>query len=291
MSAPGPAPPAPATTLKCACADLWAQPAVQLLAGPALRPGGRALTARLVERVGLGPGARVLDVVSGTGATLRELAGRGITAVGVDYSRVLAAQAADGSSVAVGDAEALPFAPGSFDAVLVECVLSALPDKPAALAEVRRVLGGGGAAVVTDVVVAGPLPEPLRTVAAWAACVGGALPAEGYEALLSDAGFTTWHREDASAALRALVDQAERRLAMLRGALAVGLLPDLGAGGPAPVPSPVLGPDPGLELGLALGLDVELPAGDLAALAALVFGQVRAAIDRRQLGYVALVSS
>jgi malonyl-CoA O-methyltransferase len=50
--------------------------------------------------------------------------------------------------LAVGDAEALPFAGGSFDLVLSTSTFQWLPRLDAALAEVRRVLAPGGAFVL-----------------------------------------------------------------------------------------------------------------------------------------------
>lgn len=266
--------PQQARTIKCTCADLWSHPIAQLLAGPALRPGGRELTRTVLARTGLEPGARVLDVGSGTGATLAELGAHGFAGYGVDYSRVLAAQAVEVRPAVVGDAEALPYRDGAFGAVLAECVLSAVPDKDAALEEARRVLATDGSVILADMVVEAKLPEPLQSVAAWAACVGGALSGDGYEALLRAHGFVPSYRDDASGALSALVDQAERRLAMLRGAIGVGLLEHAEA---------LVGPD--LER-----LGVPTSADGLAALSEVLFAQVRAAVAQRQLGYVAFVA-
>ena len=266
--------PAASVALKCACAELWSHPMAQLLAGPALRPGGRALTRELLDTLALVPGARGLDIGSGTGATLGELGDAGVQAFGLDYSTALAAQAADAGPLAVGDAESLPYAGRSFDAVFVECVLSAVPDKPAALGECRRVLAPGGRLVVTDVTVRGEFPEPLRTLAAWAACVGGACSVPGYCDLLRAAGFTVTSADDRTLALRDLVDQAERRLAMLRGALGVGLLEQA----ESLVSSELT------RYGLP-----HAPDG-LAALADVLFTQVRRAIDAGDLGYAAFVA-
>jgi SAM-dependent methyltransferase len=261
------------SALKCACADLWSHPMAQLLVGPALRPGGRALTRRLIGRLALAPGARALDVGSGTGATLAELTDAGVRAFGVDYSASLAAQAAEVAPVVVGDAESLPYPPGVFDAVFVECVLSAVPDKPAALRECRRVLAPGGRLVVTDVTVRGSFPEPLQALAAWAACVGGASSIETYHALLHEAGFVVDETADATCGLRELVDQAERRLAMLRGALSVGLLEDAEM----------------LVVGEFARYGLHVTPDGLDALADVLFAQVRGAIDAGDLGYASFV--
>jgi SAM-dependent methyltransferase len=274
VTVPAPSLPDAPVALKCACADLWSHPMAQLLAGPALRPGGRSLTRSLISDLALSPDAWALDVGSGTGATLAELAEAGVHGFGVDYSAALATQAVESGPVAVGDAELLPYRTDIFDVVFVECVLSAVPDKPAALRECARVLAPGGRLVVTDVIVRGAFPEPLRTLAAWAACVGGACSPETYLALLRDAGFAIERADDATAGLQDLVDQAERRLAMLRGALSVGLLEH--------AESLVSG-----ELaryGLPVGPDA------LAALAEMLFTQVRGSIDAGDLGYASFVA-
>jgi arsenite methyltransferase len=263
-----------ATGVKCACADLWSHPLAQLLAGPTLRPGGRELTRQLLGTLGLRAGARALDVGSGTGASLAELREQRLRAFGIDYSRDLAAQAAEQSPVTVGDAELLPFAAASFDAVLAECVLSALPDKHAALQEIHRVLTRHGSLVLTDMTVDGRLPEPLDSVASWVACVGGACSTEGYRSLLREHGFAIDVHEDASAALVSLVDQAARRFAMLQGAMGVGLVEEAWS-----------------RFGGQLdGVGLSLSAGGLSELAGTLFAQVRAAIDGRELGYLAITA-
>ena len=131
MSTALPAPPLDADAFKCTCTEWWGHPAVQLLVGDALRPGGAELTARLLDGLELAPGSRSLDVGSGAGVTLEVMSDRGLLAFGVDYGSALADQAARYRPTSVGDGESLPFASGSFDLVTMECVLSALPDKPA----------------------------------------------------------------------------------------------------------------------------------------------------------------
>jgi len=103
---------------------------------------------RLVELAGIAPGARVLDVATGRGAALlpaAERAGRSGCAVGTDFSagmvRATAAQArhdrAGNIHLAQAEAERLPFACGSFDAILCGHAIFYFP---AAAAEFYRVL-------------------------------------------------------------------------------------------------------------------------------------------------------
>lgn len=119
------------------------------------RPGGLELTGRLLAAVALPPGAAVLDVGCGAGATVAHLADEhGLRATGVDSCEASVARASrdrpDRDFVA-GRAERLPFPDASFDAVLFECVLSTLPDPGGALGEALRVLRPGGVVLVGDV--------------------------------------------------------------------------------------------------------------------------------------------
>lgn len=128
-----PGPPTGGTELKCQCADLWAHPAAQLLLGESLRPGGAALTSRLLYLAALPEGALVVDIGCGPGSTLALASERGLRPVGVDYSPALAREAGARSDVTaiVGDGERLPLRDGVAEAVTIECVLSAVPDKRA----------------------------------------------------------------------------------------------------------------------------------------------------------------
>jgi len=58
------------------------------------------------------------------------------------------------------------------------------------LAEVFRVLKPGGRCAVSDVVVGGEVPAPIRrNVELWIGCVAGALEEQGYRDKLARAGF------------------------------------------------------------------------------------------------------
>jgi len=220
----------PDSFVKSCCADVWSHPGVRLLFGQALRPGGTGLTGHALELLGLPVAARVLDLGSGPGATLTLLKERGMRPVGADYSRALAAEAAAVAPSVAADAERPPFRSRSMDAVFMECVLSAVPDKRAALGEVVRLLRPGGLFALSDVVVEGPLAPPLDSFAGWLACAAGALPAEGYAALLDDAALAIEVREDHRASMSAMLAQVARRLALIRGSIRAGVV-DAGAAG------------------------------------------------------------
>jgi 2-polyprenyl-6-hydroxyphenyl methylase/3-demethylubiquinone-9 3-methyltransferase len=109
-------------------------------------------------------GRLVLDAGCGGGLVARELAAAGARVVGVDRSlgslgvarRAAGRRGPDPEGVprslgsfhpAQGRLERLPFAGASFDAVVAADVLEHLPDLPAAVAELARVLAPGGSLV------------------------------------------------------------------------------------------------------------------------------------------------
>jgi ubiquinone/menaquinone biosynthesis C-methylase UbiE len=216
--------------VKRCCAAVYAHPGVRWLLGDELHPGGQATTKRALELTGVGPGSQLLDIASGAGDSsllaAREL---GCIVTGIDYGEAAvnaAAQAAvtagvgDRVAFRVGDAEALPFANGSFDAALCECSLCTFPDKPRALAEVHRVLRPGGRVVIADVVADHDrLPPALRAPLATVACIGAALSREHLLQLLASSGFsvvaTEYCTQDAA-------EMAERVYDRLRGARILG---------------------------------------------------------------------
>lgn len=102
---------------------------------------------RVLDAARVARGARVLDVACGTGILARHAAERGAAATGVDVNPGMLAVARRHRPELEwreGRAEALPFAPASFDAVLCQFGLMFFEDRLAALREMRRVLRPGG---------------------------------------------------------------------------------------------------------------------------------------------------
>lgn len=109
----------------------------------------------LLDIVGITPGARVLDVASGTGVVARLAASRAGDSgrvVASDSSGPMLAHAAtipvEAGSASIEFVEAvateLPLLDAAFDVVLCQQGMPFFADRPAAAAEMRRVLGSGG---------------------------------------------------------------------------------------------------------------------------------------------------
>jgi SAM-dependent methyltransferase len=101
----------------------------------------------LLEAAGVGAGMRVLDVATGPGHVAAAAAALGAEPVGVDIAEGMLAVARREHprlDFRSGDAEALPFADSSFDAVVGAFVLNHLPRPEVAAAELARVLASGG---------------------------------------------------------------------------------------------------------------------------------------------------
>ena len=100
----------------------------------------------ILTLAGLSPGMRVLDAGCGNGLYLRGLRDRGVTAVGCDLSAGML-RAAGYPALLNADITALPLRDGAVDAALAIHMLYHVPDRPAAIRELRRVVAPGGACV------------------------------------------------------------------------------------------------------------------------------------------------
>ena len=126
--------------------------------------------------VAAGPGMRVLDLAAGTGTSSAGYAADGADVVACDFSTGMVAEGRrrhPGIAFVAGDATALPFADGSFDAVTISYGLRNVQDTVGALKEMARVTRPGGRLVVAE--FSTPARRPLRSV--YRFYLGTALPA------------------------------------------------------------------------------------------------------------------
>ncbi len=123
-----------------------------------------------LSMLSIDPGERVLDVACGPGNFTRDFAraaGEGLV-VGIDASGPMldvAVRDTDSDNVAYirGDAGALPFRDGSFDAVCCFAALYLIEEPMRALAEIVRVLAPGGRVALLTSCSRGPLPVAVTS--------------------------------------------------------------------------------------------------------------------------------
>jgi arsenite methyltransferase len=149
----------------------------------------------------LAPGETVLDLGSGGGIDVllsaRRVGPEG-KAYGLDMTDDMLALARENQRKAgvenveflKGEIEAIPLPDTAVDVVISNCVINLSADKRKVLAEAFRVLRPGGRFAVSDIVLRGALPEPVKkSFEAWSGCVAGALSEAEYRQLLAEAGF------------------------------------------------------------------------------------------------------
>lgn len=137
----------------------------------------RSAVRTALELVDARPDERLLDVGTGTGEVLRQLAGRSArprAAVGIDISAAMLARVPrlpSGWSARQGNASCLPFDDDAFDIAVASYVLHVLPatDLPVALAQLHRILRPGGRLVTVTPAI------PSRGVARAVALASDAL--------------------------------------------------------------------------------------------------------------------
>ncbi|WP_347302809.1 metalloregulator ArsR/SmtB family transcription factor [Croceibacterium sp. TMG7-5b_MA50] len=107
--------------------------------------------------LGRRPLGRLLDIGTGTGRMLEQLAARATAALGVDrspemlrFARARLAERGITAELAQADMYALPMEDGAFDTVILHQVLHYAHHPEAVIAEAARVLARGGTMVVAD---------------------------------------------------------------------------------------------------------------------------------------------
>ena len=217
--------------IKQCCAAAYDSDITKLLLGDSFHPGGVRLTERLGQLLELNPRVRILDVAAGTGSSGIFLARRfGCEVVGIDFSQknveeanrtALEAGLAERASFQWADAERLPFADGSFDAIICECSFCLFPDKQLAANEFARVLAGGGQVGLSDLTRAEPLSSDFDDLLSWIACIADAQPLRAYVAYLSGANLAVRIVEEHNPVLAEFVNGIRTRL--LAAEIAAGL--------------------------------------------------------------------
>jgi arsenite methyltransferase len=146
-------------------------------------------------------GERVLDLGSGGGIDVL-LSARRVGPTGFAYgldmteemlelARRNAAEAGvENVAFLRGEIEQIPLPDASIDVIISNCVINLSTDKPAVLAQAHRVLVPGGRLGISDIVADEDLtPQQRAERGSWAGCIAGALTADEYEQLLTNAGF------------------------------------------------------------------------------------------------------
>ncbi|MEO5800684.1 MAG: class I SAM-dependent methyltransferase [Gemmatimonadales bacterium] len=127
-----------------------------------------------LERLGIAPGTRVLDVACGAGQFAIAAARGGADVTGIDLASNLIARAqshASSTGLAVrfdeGDAEQLPYDDGEFDLVvsLIGAIFAPQPDRVAA--ELLRVCRAGGQIVMANWTPEGHIGQMFRILGAY----------------------------------------------------------------------------------------------------------------------------
>jgi len=214
--------PSSAIVVKQCCANLYENDLAKALLGDSFHPGGLKLTERLGQLLQLGEHSRVLDVASGRGTSAFFLAEKfGCTVIGLDYGKqnvdLANASAADrGFSSRVrfehADAEQLPFADASFDAVICECAFCTFPNKTKAAHEFARVLRDGGRVGISDLTRSDELPKELKGLLAWISCIADAQPVQKYLEWFISAMLAPRTTESHDEALHEMVRQVQAKL-------------------------------------------------------------------------------
>lgn len=181
-------------------AERLGYPSTDLDAVPAPAIDSFAGVGYFLDLAAVAPGARVLDLGSGSGMDAflaANACGPTGSVIGVDMTRAQLAKATRlADEAGFGQVE---FREGHIEDVPVEdpvdCVISngvinLSPDKPAVFRAAAAALLPGGRLAIADIVSARHLPQGITCDASlWAACIGGAAQRDDYLGAIRDAGF------------------------------------------------------------------------------------------------------
>jgi ubiquinone/menaquinone biosynthesis C-methylase UbiE len=109
--------------------------------------------AAAVDRIGLEPEDRLLDLGCGLGAALEHAAATGAKTAGIDPSPSMVERASERvpqAEVRLGSAESIPFGDDAFTAAISISTYHHWADAETGLQEVRRVLAPGGRVLIVE---------------------------------------------------------------------------------------------------------------------------------------------
>jgi arsenite methyltransferase len=154
-----------------------------------------------LDLAALAPGARVLDLGSGSGMDsflAANACGPTGRVIGVDMTKAQLAKATRLAKEAGFDQvefreayiEDVPVEDGTVDCVISNGVINLSPEKPAVFRAAAATLRPGGRLAIADIVSARHLPQGVTCDASlWAACIGGPAQRDDYLDAITDAGF------------------------------------------------------------------------------------------------------
>lgn len=225
----------PAADLNACCAISYAHPVARWLLGDSFHLGGLELTTRLGQMMGIESESILLDAGSGRGTSAVHLAKTfdcrvtGITieeeGVAAGYQLAQQHRVEDRVFFIQGDIQEISLDAESFDAILMECVLSILSRKGTTLSRLYDTLRPGAYLGLTDVTVQGPLPPHLQSILAVAACTGDARSLKEYSRLLQTAGFVVDQGHDLPEIAASFLRDIRVKLMMAEVAIGLGKLP------------------------------------------------------------------
>ena len=146
-------------------------------------------------------GDTVVDLGSGAGNDVfvaRAFTGAKGKVIGIDMTESMIEKALqnikktgfDNVDFRLGEIENIPVDTNMVDVVISNCVLNLVPNKEKAFAEIYRILKPGGHFCISDIVYIGEMPEAvLKSAAAYAGCIAGALKQDEYISVINKTGF------------------------------------------------------------------------------------------------------
>jgi ubiquinone/menaquinone biosynthesis C-methylase UbiE len=180
-----------------------------------------AMTRYLIERAGIAPDFRVLDIACGFGGTLRALARSGCQVRGIDISENCVERARKGNTqaglearveVTVGDFHNIDSESDSWDAVICQEAIIHSPNRPKVFAEAYRVLRPGGVFAHSDILTGEEADISLVEAAFTRLGASAGATISDYQKMAQDAGFEMLHVEERLDDIRTHYDKLAQQL-------------------------------------------------------------------------------